>query len=175
MLLIPDFKIGLWNAWIFIIPLLAIHIVSVRVLNARGAETQPGKSMMIIFLLLHIIPFFMPLSLDTFWFYIGFIVYLFGIILLIMAIIGLASSSKDKPVTKGIFRITRNPMYISGIFLFLGIAAVSMSWIYAIIILIWFFLMVNSISEEESECLKKYGPAYREYMDRTPRWIGFLK
>jgi protein-S-isoprenylcysteine O-methyltransferase Ste14 len=66
-------------------------------------------------------------------------------------------------------------MYTGGIFLTLGIAVVSMSLIYAIIILIWFILMVNSISKEESQCLKKYGKAYREYMNRTPRWIGFTK
>jgi protein-S-isoprenylcysteine O-methyltransferase Ste14 len=28
---------------------------------------------------------------------------------------------------------------------------------------------------EERWCLEKYGDAYREYMNRTPRWIGLPK
>jgi len=31
------------------------------------------------------------------------------------------------------------------------------------------------IGLEEEQCLEKYGDTYREYMDRTPRWIGIPK
>ena len=31
------------------------------------------------------------------------------------------------------------------------------------------------LNAEERHCLKVYGNAYREYMDRTPRWIGIPK
>jgi protein-S-isoprenylcysteine O-methyltransferase Ste14 len=175
MSIIPAFELGWLNAWIFIIPLLALHVVTGRVLGSRGAEGQPSKIMMIIFLLLHIFPFIMPLNFDTIWFYVGLIVYLVGMVFVILAIIGFAATSVDKPVTTGIFRITRNPMYFGGIFIFLGIALVSLSWIYAIFVLIWLILMIKSISKEESQCLKKYGEAYRKYMNRIPRWIGIPK
>lgn len=175
MSLIPVFEIGLWNAWIFIIPLLAIHIVTERVLRVRGTEGQPSRIMMIVFLLLHFLPLLMPLRLDSIWFYAGFIVYLFGLIFVVMAIISFATSAVDKPVINGIFHITRNPMYIGGIFIFLGIAIVSISWIYTILILIWLILMIKSISKEEAQCLNKYGDEYKAYMDKTPRWIEFPK
>jgi len=29
--------------------------------------------------------------------------------------------------------------------------------------------------EEERFCLEKYGEAYREYIDKTPRWMGLPK
>ncbi len=175
MSLIPVFEIGLWNAWIFIIPLFAIHIVTGRVLGKRGAEGQPSKVMMIIFILLHIIPFVLPLDLDSIGFYIGVIAYLISMIFIVSALAGFATTAVDKPVTTGIFRYTRNPMYVGGIFFFFGIALVSMSWIYAIVVFIWLILMIKSISKEESQCLKKYGEAYRKYMAKTPRWIGFSK
>ena len=175
MSIIPAFELGWWNAWIFIIPLLAVHVATGRVLGSRGAEGQPSKIMMIIFILLHIFPIIMPLNFDTYWFYVGLIVYLAGMVFVILAIIGFATTQVDKPVTTGIFLISRNPMYISGIGIFLGIVLVSLSWIYAIIVLIWFILMIKSISKEESQCLKKYGEEYREYMNRTPRWIGLPK
>ncbi|UCF13751.1 MAG: isoprenylcysteine carboxylmethyltransferase family protein [Thermoplasmatales archaeon] len=175
MSIIPAFELGWWNAWIFIIPLLAVHVVTGRVLESRDAEGQPSKFMMIIFLLLHFLPFIMPLNFDTYWFYVGLIVYLVGMVFVILAIIGFATTPKDKPVTTGIFRISRNPMYMGGIRIFLGIAIVSLSWFYAIIVLIWLILMIISISKEESQLLKKYGEEYREYMNRTPRWIGLPK
>jgi protein-S-isoprenylcysteine O-methyltransferase Ste14 len=33
---------------------------------------------------------------------------------------------------------------------------------------------MNAIPEERF-CLRQYGEAYREYMNRTPRWIGIAK
>ena len=65
MSIIPEFGIGLWNTWIFILPLLTVHVVTSKILKSRGAEGQPSKSMMIIFLLLHILPLFMPLDCRT--------------------------------------------------------------------------------------------------------------
>jgi protein-S-isoprenylcysteine O-methyltransferase Ste14 len=164
MTLIPVFEIGLWNAWILIIPLLAIHIATRHVLKPRGGEGQPGKTMMIIFLVLYILPIFMPLNFDTIWFYVGFIVYLVGMFFVIIAIIGFATTSVNKPVTTGILRISRNPMYIGGPRIFIGIAIMSMSRIYVTIILIWLILMIKGPPKEESQCLNKYGTAYCEYM-----------
>jgi protein-S-isoprenylcysteine O-methyltransferase Ste14 len=117
----------------------------------------------------------MSINIDTILFYIGFILYLVGMIFVVMAIIGFATTPADKPVTKGIFRISRNPMYIGGIRIFLGIALISLSWIYAIFVLIWVILIIKSIKKEEAECLKKYGDAYYDYMNKTSRWIGFPK
>jgi len=31
------------------------------------------------------------------------------------------------------------------------------------------------IPVEESECIKKYGTDYTEYMKKTPKWIGIPK
>lgn len=172
MSLIPAFEIGLWNAWIFIIPMIALHISTSLVLKNRDTEGQPSKIMMIVFLLLQILPIFMPLNFETIWFYVGLIVYMIGIVFVILAIIGFATSQIDKPATTGIFRFSRNPMYIGGLRIFVGIALVSISWIYGILVLIWLILMIKSISKEEDQCLKKYGEDYQDYMKRTPRWIG---
>lgn len=56
----------------------------------------------------------------------------------------------------------------------LGIA--SYSWIYVLITGLWLiFIHIQGIPKEKSECLKKYGKAYREYMNKTSKWIGILK
>ncbi|UCD13700.1 MAG: isoprenylcysteine carboxylmethyltransferase family protein, partial [Thermoplasmatales archaeon] len=77
---------------------------------------------------------------------------------------------------KGIFRYSRNPMYLGGFIFFIGISLVCISWIYFLVVLIWMiFLHVIDVPVEESECIKKYGKDYLEYMKRTPRWIGVPK
>ena len=176
MSFIPVFEIGLWNAWIFIIPLFVMHIINARVFARRGAGGQSGKILIVIFLIIHISPIFLPLKLNTIWFYTGLIFYIVGITMGFLAIYGFATTPIDKPVSKGIFRYSRNPMYLGGFIFFIGIGLVSVSSIYLLITLIWVVLLhVKDIPIEESECIKKYGKDYKEYMKRTPRWIGIPK
>jgi protein-S-isoprenylcysteine O-methyltransferase Ste14 len=176
MSLIPIFEIGLWNAWIFIIPLFFMHIINARVFARRGAGGQSAKILIVIFLILHILPVFLPLKLNTIWFYAGLIFYIVGTTMEFLAIYGFATTPIDKPVIKGIFRYSRNPMYFGGFIFFIGISLISISWIYFLIALIWMILLhIMDVPVEESECIKKYGPDYMEYMKRTSRWIGLPK
>jgi len=41
--------------------------------------------------------------------------------------------------------------------------------------MIWIIVSDRGVIVEERFCLEKYGDAYREYMNRTPRWIGIPK
>jgi protein-S-isoprenylcysteine O-methyltransferase Ste14 len=172
MSLVPEFELGLWNAWIFLIPLFIMHI-----LNARIKTGGPSvKILIVLFLILHILPVFLPLKLNTIWFYAGLVFYIVGITMGYLAIYGFATTPIDKPVSKVIFRYSRNPMYLGGFILFIGISLVSISWIYFLIALIWMILThVMEIPIEESECTKKYGTDYIEYMKKTPKWIGIPK
>jgi protein-S-isoprenylcysteine O-methyltransferase Ste14 len=102
--------------------------------------------------------------------------YLIGIIIGFLAIYRFAVTPIDKPVIMGIFHYSRNPMYLGGFIFFIGIGLVCVSLIYLLITLIWGVLLhVIDIPIEESECVKKYGKDYMEYMKRTPRWIGIPK
>ena len=103
-------------------------------------------------------------------FYAGLIFYIVGMTMDILAIYGFATTPIDKPVSKGIFRYSRNPMYLGAFILFIGISLVSISWIYFLIALIWMIIThVMEIPIEESECIKKFGTDYKEYMNRTTR------
>jgi len=175
MSLIPTFEIGFWNAWIFVIPVFFMHIINARVFARRGAGGQYGI-LIVIFLILHILPVFLPLKLNTIWFYVGLIFYIVGMTLGFLAIYDFATTPIDKPVSKGIFHYSRNPMYLGGFIFCIGISLVSISWIYFLIVLIWMILLhVMEIPVEESECIKKYGTGYIEYMKKTPKWIGIPK
>ena len=84
----------------------------------------------------------------------------------------LATSSVDKPVTKGVYRFSRNPMYIGEFFVYLGIAMLCISWIFLLVVIDYAALSYVLVKSEEQECINKYGDSFQEYLDRIPRWIG---
>ena len=75
-------------------------------------------------------------------------------------------------VTDGIYRRTRNPLYLGTtlIYLGLGIAAGSIWAIVLVVPLLW---IINSgvIVREESYLERKFGDAYRAYKARVRRWV----
>jgi protein-S-isoprenylcysteine O-methyltransferase Ste14 len=188
MLLIPAFEIGLWNAWIFTIWLLiALFLVPLNIIP-KGREGGSDftaefnkmqkytiRSFHIIYLLSIIYSIFVPLELDTPWFYAGLSIYLFGLISYAMVWVGFATTPPDKVITRGIYRYSRNPMQLSQVVVFLGVGIATASWVFLLLSAAYMIAPLLWIDAEERHCLKFYGDAYREYMDRTPRWLGLPK
>lgn len=175
MSLMPIFRIGILNAWIFLIPVLFMHIINSRVFARRGGF-KPSKIYLAFFIFLNVLPIFMPLQLNAILFPFGVILYIMGIAISFQAISGFATTAIDKPVSKGVFRYSRNPMYLGAFIFCFGVSFVCISWIYFLIVLIWVFVTnFLEIPGEESECIKKYGASYLAYMNRTPKWLGIPK
>jgi len=186
MSLVPEFELGLWNAWIFILLVFIIpHLVLSKNWKARGVdeemrrynkkEKRLGNIVTVVFFASLIYGVFLPLKLWTAWFYVGLLIYLLGMILLIMATLNFATTPLDEPVTKGAYRISRNPVYLGMILSFIGIGIACASWLWLLLGAINTILQHILIASEERWCLEKYGDAYREYMNRTPKWIGIPK
>jgi len=185
MSLIPAFKLGLWNAWIFILPILIIPHLITNKYKARGAaeeeryynkrEKKFGSILTVIYFASLIYSVFLPLKQDTAWFYVGLSIYLLSMIFLTMATLNFATTPLDKPVTKGVYRISRHPMYFGSFLIYISTGITCTSWIFLLLTMIWIIVSHNIVPAEERFCLKKYGNAYREYMNRTPRWIGIPK
>ena len=186
MLLKPVFDIGLWNAWIFM-PYLFLMIILVGKLK-KGED--PGKteldaisknekrifnSAWLVFSLALIYSIFLPLQLGTMWFYIGLPITLIGLVTLTIVMVNFATTPWDKPVIKGLYHYSRHPMYITIALFLLGIGIASASWLFLLLSIIFTILNTLRAIYEERYCLEKYGDAYREYMKRTPRWLGIPK
>jgi protein-S-isoprenylcysteine O-methyltransferase Ste14 len=182
---IPAFELGLWNAWILVIPMLIIFFFDVRVTAARESGksgdfqlTNKEKIIMNAVFLPMIISFvyavFLPLQVGTTWLISGLLVFTFGMVFTIVALLNFASP-KDKVITKGLYRFSRNPMYIGLILLQIGLGIACSSWLYLLLTVVLIILLNAVLSSEERFCLYRYGDDYRKYMNNTPRWIGILK
>jgi len=185
MSLITAFEIGVWNAWIFMLyhflpmPLLMLVHRGLRQEMERphsGTERKLYPVVWIIWLLAVIYSIFLPFQLGTIWFYVGFPISMVGLIAYTIVIVTFTTTPIDSaPLAKGLYRYSRHPMYITQLVMFIGVGIASASWVFLLFSIVYTILSFVSAIPEERFCLEKYGDVYREYMNRTPRWIGLPK
>lgn len=186
MSIIPAFELGFWNAWILVSPMLIIVISDMRVTAIREPEKagdfqltkKENKIQNTVFLPMivsFVYPLFLPLQIGTIWLYSGLVVFLIGNIFAIITIRNFANSPKNKVITKGLYRFTRNPLYSGMILMQSGIGIASASWLYLLLTVVLLILLNANLSAEERYCLYMYGEDYQKYKNKTPRWIGIPK
>ena len=191
MSLIPDFEIGIWNAWILMIFLFLTYVpgqlINKEALNNVNEGWASEKWLRIDMVLAKsthtvIIPIiiiysiFLSLKLGTVWFYLGLPFCFLGLIINLVVGINIANTLLDKePITKGVYRFSRHPAYFGGFLFFLGVGIACASWVVILLALAWMVIWIKVIPAEESSLLEKYGDSYRKYMNITPRWIGIPK
>ena len=185
MSLIPEFELGLWNAWIFMVPSLLVMLLCMLVMAKKGAPAESwrlSKTKMAFCAFSKLIYFaavaysvFLPLKLGTIWFYAGLPITLVGLVGSIVVLVNWANTPAGKPVTRGIYRYSRHPMYVTEVLLLFGVSIASASWVFLLFPIVIGVGAVYFIKIEEAYTLGHYGKAYLEYMNRTPRWIGIPK
>jgi len=185
MSLVPVFEIGIWNVWIIILCSLLVGFIPHLIFNkdnlkVEGPKSQTEKKLrlpwFILFLLFSIYSIFLPFKLGTVWFYAGLPICLIGLILGTIAAVNMATTPlRYKCITKGLYRYSRHPSYLTMFLLLIGAGIASASWVPILFAIISMILWVPLSISEEQFCLEYYGDAYREYINRTPRWIGTPK
>lgn len=75
-------------------------------------------------------------------------------------------------MTTGIYRVTRNPMYVGFILLYFGLSIVLTSvWILLFLIPVVLILHRGVVLREETYLARKFGDEYTRYAKRVPRWL----
>jgi protein-S-isoprenylcysteine O-methyltransferase Ste14 len=187
MSLISEFEIGFWNAWIFMIWTIVIPIflnylikeIEITKILRTSVPMKFEKSLNIISMGAVIFGFlysiFLPLKINTIWFYIGIIIFLFGFIFDLSILITLRIAKPGKPFMKGPYKYSRHPGYFSLFMIMISISLMSFSWIFLILTIICGIHLIIVAPVEEKYCLNKYGKDYQDYINKTPRWIGIPK
>jgi protein-S-isoprenylcysteine O-methyltransferase Ste14 len=188
MSLMPAFELGLWNAWIFTIWLL-LQILAIRLFNkevykktGQPPDMKPGRMYKIIgyistpmWLLATAYSIFLPFKLGTIWFAIGLSIFLLGLMINTIATINFAATPVNEPVTRGVYRYSRHPIYMALLLIYLGVGIASASWVFLLLTVEMAVEVSFSVTDEECYCLERYGNAYSEYIKNVPRWIRIPK
>ena len=191
MTLVPAFEIGVWNAWILWVLLFLSMIVpnffmsreakerakrATRFAPFRGTEKILAYSThAVIMPAASIYSIFLPLKTGTAWLYAGLPIFALSLAMTVMITISFATSPADKPVTKGFYRISRHPIYLSAALMYLSTGIACASWVLllcAVLCIVFFHIVIPT---EERFLTDQYGDAYRKYTNKTPMWIGIPK
>ncbi|MFL0269375.1 methyltransferase family protein [Candidatus Clostridium radicumherbarum] len=171
------------NAFLIVIPIILIRYGLLSVIGKDGLNRAGlfapllGKEkvafwiyqittfLILLFLLL------LKIRTDTFWFYIGLIIYISGIILYSVSIVNYANPKINGINVNGLYKISRNPMYIAYFIYFLGCALLTHSWILFGLLIIFQISTHWIILSEERWCINKFGAEYIKYMNRVRRYF----
>jgi protein-S-isoprenylcysteine O-methyltransferase Ste14 len=192
MSFIPAFEIGVWNLWIFMVAWVFFHMVpldwpifryDIKAMYKKSVASPPyNKTEKIIsnlgtavWIILFIYSVFLPLPLGTPFLYAGIALFVVGLIITEIAMIPWVDTPFDEPITRGLYRYSRHPIYIGVFVQHIGIGIASASGLFLLLAVVQVVLSALTAPAEERFCCEKYGDTYREYMNRTPRWLGAPK
>ena len=181
-------KIGFWNAWIFMsvfIVQMIIIMFADKSVRERSHVPNDGRRTILekyigiianfIWLTALVYSIFLPLLPGTIWFYTGFFVFSFGVLILSIATSNFMTTPANQLIQKGMYRFSRHPMYLATFMICLGSGIATASWVFIILSVIMILCFHYEALVEEIYCLNKYKDLYKEYMNIVPRWIGIPK
>ncbi|MCK5647222.1 MAG: hypothetical protein KAH97_10600 [Anaerolineales bacterium] len=182
----PELKIGLFNGWLPLVLFYAVFGILLAIfpkdvvsrLYERSGWTR-GMRIMRAFGLIFIFSWFLlaiftPLKEGSPVFIIGGLIYALGLICFVIALFNYRDTPLDRPVTKGLYKISRNPQHVTLFLSFLGISIAIGSWIATLLISIGIVLGHMRILTEEKACLDQYGDAFKSYMEQVARYFVFF-
>lgn len=182
----PELELGLYNGWLPILLFYVIYGIILVVfprevvsrLYERSGWTRGMKITRVFGVILifswMIIATLTPLKLDSPAFIIGGLIYLLGLVCFVVSLLNYRDTPLDQPVTKGLYRISRNPQHVTLFLSFLGVSIAIGSWSATVAILVAVVLGHMRILAEERACLQQYGDSFESYMEQVPRYFVFF-
>jgi protein-S-isoprenylcysteine O-methyltransferase Ste14 len=107
----------------------------------------------------------------TVFYYFSAAMYIVGILLLLLSTIYFAFPSEKGMNQKGIYLLSRNPMYVSYFVYFIGCALLTQSFILFGLVILFQISAHWIILSEEKWCIHAFGEQYIQYMKDVRRYI----
>lgn len=169
---------------LLLIPFLVIRFGLLAILNPqsiqRAAYFAPvrGKERVAYYIYqicnawIFLYLFFLTIKTAPSWqFYLGLLCYLLGLCLCTITIINFSSPDDRGLNINGIYKYSRNPMYVAYFICFLGMTLITQSLILLIGVVIFQISAHWIILTEERWCIEKFGAIYKLYMRSVRRYI----
>ena len=176
------FQFGWLNAWIpafGIVLIQFVYMVLFREVGRRAVDTSWYTSkdrfwsrvstfLQIVLLVLSV---FVPFKLGTLWFVVGATIFALSLAAFIWAFHSYGIDPAGKTIKSGIYRWSRNPMYLFFFTAMLG-TCIACASLWLLIVTVSFGIAMHfTILGEERYCEQTYGKEYLEYKAKTPRYL----
>jgi len=188
MTLLPPLSLGIFNLWIFmflfIIPILIMVSIRRHVFHKTSSVFRKNMNRReinlfiirkLIMLILFLLSIFIPLQSQSIFFWIGTGIFHFGYLFYLISWINILKNKNGNLMKRGLYRVSRHPVYVSSLFIFVGAGIASTSYVISGLSLVVGISNLFNAFKEEIICLEVFGDKYKEYMAVTPRWLGLKK
>lgn len=101
----------------------------------------------------------------------GMAVYALGLALLALSVAAFAAPAENGFSRNGLYRLSRNPMYVAYFVFFMGCALLTQSWALFVFVLVFQVSSHWIILSEERWCVRKFGEEYLQYQKEVRRYI----
>jgi len=117
-------------------------------------------------------PFFLRVAADPAWLLCaGVSVYALGITACIVSVMNFARPSESGVNRSGLYRLSRNPMYLAYLIFFLGCVLLTASPVLLGLVAAFQIAAHWIIRAEERWCVEQFGEEYLQYMKKVRRYI----
>ena len=183
MELFPPLELTLLGGWLSLLPMVFIQIVNIfRVspqvrarLFDRSAHSSYQRILLVISktisLLLLVNLIFTPLSGEIAEIITGFFIITIGCVGVRIAVIDFKNTPINEPVTRGLYKYSRNPQEVMLSLIMFGACITISSWLALMTLGVSRIINHFSILAQEQACIQQYGDSYKEYMERIPRYF----
>lgn len=170
------------NGFLLLIPFMLIRFGFLSLLNKEGLKRAAlfapliGKEKVAYWLyqisniLIFAYLFFLTITTKS-WFYVGLAIYGLGILFCFASVLNFAKPAENGINLNGLYRISRNPMYVAYFIYFLGCVLLTQSLLLFVILIVFQISTHWIILSEERWCIKKFGEEYKNYMKEVRRYI----
>ena len=183
---IPDFRFGWLNGWI---PLGLLTLtdgilfaifpkdVVARLFDRSGWPrrqiifTMIGKLLALVCLIQLICT---PMKIGSPVFIIGTVMVMGGFLGLISVLYSFRNTPFDKPVTQGLYKISRHPQIVMSTIVLFGACVSIGSWSAFLMLVAARVFSHFGILAEEEICFQQYGDDYNLYLKQVPRYFIFF-
>ncbi|GGL45095.1 methyltransferase family protein [Sporolactobacillus putidus] len=171
------------NGFVLVLPILFIRYGLLAILGKeamkRAAFYPPTEGIekiaylvyIITTLSLLIISLFIKTRLNSLFSFVGLGIYVLGMVLYCISIVQFAKPNENGLNLNGLYRISRNPMYLAFFLYFLGCSILTRSWLLLSALTLLQISVHYLILSEERWCISQFGEDYKKYMKQVRRYL----
>lgn len=169
------FSGGIWFAVIYLIISTSLTLMLPKYRLSAFMDVPRVKVFGLLYQVLYylqlLILCFLSFAESNFLFYVGTVVYIVGMLLYFTAMFYFAIAEYNKPVTRGLYKFSRHPVYFSFFIIILGASFATGNFILLIMSVLYLICSRQIAKAEELDCQKKYGADYQKYAENVRRFI----
>jgi protein-S-isoprenylcysteine O-methyltransferase Ste14 len=182
MEIFPELRLVWLNGFLYIVPLMLVRYGVPPLIRRRAREKlffvppvhgRAERSALGIYfpaiLFLLFTPLLFPLRFASPLFEGATLLYLVGLFFQLCSVVNF--SAREGFTYRGIYRISRNPMYLGYGLSFIGIALAIGSGIHLVVVAVYQIAVHFIVLSEERWCRRTFGRPYLEYCRRVPRYL----